>query len=397
MSKCGFPPTAPAYTSLPGAFRRQVSCSSQVLSLLCLLLLTSFITSGVAFAQAEEPWNRLYVTNFSSEDVHVIDLNRDQTIAKIKVGSGPSAMALAPNLEKLYVANFWSGTISVISTAQNAVIAEIVIPCDCAKSDPFGLAITPDGTKLYVNNLSDGLVRVIDTATNTVIGKIPGVYDWALRYIAVSPDGQYVWAVGTGEGVLFVIRTEDNQLIARVTGLASARHLSFTPDGSRVYVTGEKFSRLYAIDAKKFELLKVIHFPKGVGTVTVDVDKTGKFAMVSNFQGKPSIVCTDPASPKYHTVLAEITPNSGYLYCIVVAPDGRFAYLTNQSDRGKSPNSLNVIDLREDSPTRNTIIKSLPLGKEPWGIMPVRQLPSVVQAAPPETITEPAEVKPPQP
>ncbi len=395
MSKCGFPPTAPAFTSLPGIPCGKVSCTSQVLSLLCLL----FFTSAVAFAQtAEEPWNRLYVTNFSSEDVHVIDLNRDLTIAKIKVGSGPSAMALSPNLDKVYVANLWTGTVSIISTALNEVIGEIAIPCDCPKSGPFGLALTPDGAKLYVNNLNDGSVRIVDTATNKVTGKVAGVYDWALRYIAVSPDGEYVWAVGTGEGSLFVIRTSDDRLVTRINGLTSARHLSFTPDGTRVYVTGEKFNRLYAIDAKKFDLLKVIHFPKGAGTVTVDVDKTGKFALVSNFQGKPSIVCTDPASPKYHTVLAEITPNSGYQYCIAVAPDGRFAYLTNQSDRGKSPNSLNIIDLREDSPTRNTIIKSLPLGKEPWGVMPVRQSPAVVQqAALTETSTEPAEVKPPQP
>jgi YVTN family beta-propeller protein len=388
MSKCGYPPTAPAYTLLPITTRCKVSCSSQVLSFFFLL----FFTSAATFAQtAEEPWNRLYATNFSSEDVHVIDLNRDQTIAKIKVGSGPSAMALTPNLDKIYVANLWSGTVSIISTALNEVIGEIAIPCDCPKSGPFGLALTPDGAKLYVNNLNDGSVRIVDTATNKVVGKVTGVYDWALRYIAVSPDGEYVWAVGTGEGTLFVIRTIDDQLVARVTGLPSARHLSFTPDGARVYVTGEKFNRLYAVDAKKFALLKVIHFPKGAGTVTVDVDKTGKFALVSNFQGKPSIVCTDPASPKYHTVLAEIAPNSGYLYCIAVAPDGRFAYLTNQSDRGKSPNSVNIIDLREGSPTQNTIIKSLPLGKEPWGVMPVRQLPAVMQAQ-----TETADEKPPQ-
>ena len=392
MSKCGLPPTAPAYTSLPRNTRCKVSCTSQVLSLLCLL----FLTSVAAFAQtAEELWNRLYVTNFSSADVHVIDLSRDLTIAKINVGSGPSAMALSPNLDKVYVANLWSGTVSIISTAQNEVIGEIAIPCDCPKSGPFGLALTPDGAKLYVNNLNDGTVRIVDTATNKVTGKVAGVYDWALRYIAVSPNGEYVWAVGTGEGSLFVIRTSDDQLVTRINGVASARHLAFTPDSARVYVTGEKYNRLYAFDAKKFELLKVFHFPKGAGTVTVDVDRTGKFALVSNFQGKPSIVCTDPASPKYHTVLAEITPNSGYQYCIAVAPDSRFAYLTNQSDRGKSPNSLNIIDLREDSPTRNTIIKSLPLGKEPWGVMPVRQLP-VVQVAPTEASTEPADVKPPQ-
>ncbi len=384
MSKCGYPPTAPAYTSLPGTRRCQVSCTSQVLSLFFTLLFSSL----AAFAQtAEEPWNRLYITNFSSADVHVLDLNRDQTIAKIKVGSGPSAMAVSPNLEKIYVANLWSGTISIVSTAQNEVIGEIAIPCDCPKSGPFGLALTPDGAKLYVNNLNDGSVRIVDTATNRVTGKVAGVYDWALRYIAVSPNGEYVWAVGTGEGSLFVIRTADDQLVTRINGLPSARHLAFTPDGSRVYVTGEKFHRLYAIDAKTFSLMKVFHFPKGSGTITVDICQNGKFAMVSNFHGKPTLIDVDPQSPTYHRILSEITQFSNYQYCIAIAPDGRFAYLTNQSDRGKSPNSLNVIDLRPESATRFTIIKALPLGTEPWGIAVVKQTPPV--AAQPAPTKEP--------
>ena len=258
-----------------------------------------------------------------------------------------------------------------------------MIPCDCAKSDPFGLALTQDGLKLYVSNLSDGTIRVVDTTTNTVTGKITGAYDWALRYLAISPDGEYLWAVGTGEGRLTVIRTSDDQVVARIEGLAAARHLAFTPDGSRLYVTSDKYIRLYVLDSKAFKLLKVIRFPPGWGTITVDVCKDGKFAMVSNFQGRPAIIDTDPSSPTYHQVVAQVLPTSGYLYCIVISPDGAFAYLTNQSDRGKSPNSLNVIDLRKGSPTRNTIIKSLPLGKEPWGIAILKQ------PLPNSTISEP--------
>jgi YVTN family beta-propeller protein len=379
---------------LPIVSRCKVSCISQV-----VFLLIGFLCAvSPTFAQTEELWNRLYITNFASADVHVLDLTRDQTIAKIKVGSGPSAMAVSPNLEKVYVANLWSGTVSVISTAQNEVIGEIPIPCDCAKSGPFGLALTPDGGKLYVNNLNDGTVRVVDTTTNTVTSKIVGVHDWALRYIATSPDGEYVWAVGTGEGVVFVIRTSDDTLVTRINGVAAARHLAFSPDNTRVYVTSDKYHRLYALDAKKFELLKVIHFPRGSITTTVDICRNGKFAMVSNFQGKPSIIDIDPESPTYHQVTAEIPPNSGYQYCIFISPDGRFAYLTNQSDRGKSPNSLNVIDLRVGSATRNTIIKSLPLGTEPWGIAPVRQLPPASQTVATEVLnTALKEPQPPNP
>ena len=122
MLLCGLPQTTPEYTSLHGFLCSKISCIPQVIFLFLLLFCAALKSS----AQAEDPWNRLYITNFSSEDVHVIDLNTDQTIAKIRTGSGPTAMAVSPGLDKVYVANFWSGTISVISAASNSVMADIL-------------------------------------------------------------------------------------------------------------------------------------------------------------------------------------------------------------------------------------------------------------------------------
>lgn len=327
----------------------------------------------VAKAQTEEPWNRLYVTNFLSNDVSVVDLTRGAVLATIPVGKNPTGMAVSPNQEEVYVANMWSGTVSVISTAQNEVTHTIAIPTMNNPAVPFGLAMMPDGSKVYVTNLNDGTVRVIDTQTKTVVDTITAAYDWAMRYIAISPNGEYAWAVGTGDGKISVIRTADNTVVTKIMNLPSARHLAFTPDGKRAYVTGEKFSRVYVIDTTDYARLAVIQFPAGSGTITVDIGAAGKFAMVSNFFGKPTLIDIDPDSSRYHQIIGEVPPKSSYEYCIVIAPDGKFAYLSNQADRGATPNSINIIDLDAASPTRNTIINSIRVGQQPWGIAIVKQ------------------------
>ncbi len=342
---------------------------------LSLLILVSLTAGHTVFAQ--DLWNRLYVTNFGSHNVSVVDLNTSRVTAEIPVGFGPTGMAVTPNLEHIYVANFYGGSVSVISTASNSVEKTIPIPSGYGNSAPFGMAITPDGSQVFVTNLSDGTIRIISTQTNTVTTTVTAAYDWALRYIVISPDGQYVYAIGTGDGKITVLRVSDFSVVTTIRNLPSARHAVFTPDGSRLYVTGEKVNRLYVIDTTVNQLLYTFQFPNGSGTLTVDTESTGKFVLVSNYQGRVTKIDTDPRSLTYHQVTAEIPPNSGYQYCVAIAPDGRFAYLSNQSDRGRSPNSINIIDLNLDSSSYHTIIASIRVGLQPWGVAVLRQRPPI--------------------
>ncbi|MGH9837957.1 MAG: beta-propeller fold lactonase family protein [Blastocatellia bacterium] len=340
----------------------------------CSCLLAAILIIGTTSqAQDIKPWNRLYVTNELSNTVSVVDLDQSRVMATIPVGVGPTGMAITPDQEYIYVANIRSGSLSVVSTASNSVEATIPLPSWYGTASPFGIAMSPDGQQLFVSNLSDGTVRVISTKTNTVVGTITESYDWAMRYIAISPSGEYLYVAGGGDGKLTVIRLADYKAVAKVTGLWGCRHLVVSPDGSRVYVTSENTSRVYVIDAARAELIKTIQFPPGVGTTTVDISPTGKLAIVSNAFGNVSLIDTDPASQTYHEIIGQVPPSSFYQYCVVLGAEGKFAYLSNQSDRGLSPNSINVIDIAQDSKTRNTIINSIPVGQKPWGVMPVRQ------------------------
>src|SRR5262249_29582243 len=82
-------------------------------------------------------------------------------------GSGPDAVAVSPNGTRIYVTNFNSNTVSVINPATNTVIATIPVG-----SGPEGVVFSPDGTRAYVANSVNNSLSVIDTTTNSVINTV---------------------------------------------------------------------------------------------------------------------------------------------------------------------------------------------------------------------------------
>ena len=77
------------------------------------------------------------------------------------VGSDPTGIAVTPDGTKVYVTNWGSTNVSVINTATNTVTATVDVG-----TTPIGVAVSPDGTKVYVTNPSSNNVSVINTTTN---------------------------------------------------------------------------------------------------------------------------------------------------------------------------------------------------------------------------------------
>jgi YVTN family beta-propeller protein len=130
----------------------------------------------------------------------------------IPVGWNPQALTVSPNGVHVYVSNFNSHDISVIETVSGTVSATIPVGFF-----PFGMAMTPDGTRLYVADsdpqANNGSVAVIDTAINSVITRVTLPMFHTSRRIAVTPDGTrgYI-AINTPQEVL-VFDTSSNLLV----------------------------------------------------------------------------------------------------------------------------------------------------------------------------------------
>ena len=126
------------------------------------------------------------VNRISDEQIAVLAWYEDPgAAATIAVGTSPSGVAYDGT--NIYVTNFNSASVSVINPTTNTVTTTIAVG-----TRPFGVAY--DGTNIYVTNNGSNSVSVINPATNTVTTTI-GV--GSLPY-GVAYDGTNIWVANTG-------------------------------------------------------------------------------------------------------------------------------------------------------------------------------------------------------
>lgn len=148
--------------------------------------------------------------------VLVFDLFSGTPRTKIDVGNNPIAMEASPTKNEIYVANYNSGTISVINTESLSVTNTIK-----AGVQPTCMAISPDGGKLYVTLSGSDSVGVIDVnqgiMTNAIpVGKNP-------MGIAMSSDGRKIFVANNKSGTLSVIDTRADMVIQTTTALPQSQ------------------------------------------------------------------------------------------------------------------------------------------------------------------------------
>ena len=113
-----------------------------------------------------------------------------------RAGPWPFGAVASPDGAFVYVANFGSNAVSVIDTLSYQVVATVFVD-----SGPFGLALSPDGATLYVST-NQNMVSVVDTATRTKTGSIPaGNHPQGL---SVTPDGAVLYVANQLDGTVTV-------------------------------------------------------------------------------------------------------------------------------------------------------------------------------------------------
>ncbi|HZN78976.1 MAG TPA: beta-propeller fold lactonase family protein, partial [Mycobacterium sp.] len=202
-----------------------------------LAINTSTITTATGEIAAGA---RLYVANYASNTVSVIDISNPvapkvidtnpattTTVDAITVGSNPRGIAFAETVNgpRVYVVNRTGGTVSVIDAVTNKVVdANPATPTtvDAIKvgTTPQLIVVSPDGTRAYVTNYGSNSVSIIDTATNKVVDANPATPS-TVDAIAVpstpvgvglSKDGSLLY-VANGTDRISVIDTKTRAVI----------------------------------------------------------------------------------------------------------------------------------------------------------------------------------------
>lgn len=218
---------------------------------------------GVAVA----PDGTVYVANYGSNSVSVLDPEREYAAIHVSVGAGPEGVAVGAD-GTAYVTNSQEIGLAVIRPA-GALRPRIVTRLPLDGLEPRGIAASSDGRSLYVA-ANDGVstLYALEIPGARLLRKLPLGDEDAVTSppgVAASPDGRHVYVADLAGGAVSVVDVETLSEVARVP-MASPFGLAVRPDSRRIYVTESAGQTVSILDAETREI---------VGTVEVGESPAG--------------------------------------------------------------------------------------------------------------------------
>jgi YVTN family beta-propeller protein len=201
--------------------------------------------------------------------------------------------------------------------------------------------------KAYVGNFKDNTVSVIDTATRTVVATVPVVA--GPHGMGVTPDGRRVFVSGDSASGVSVIDTANDRVIQTIEVGRSPHGVAMTPDGKTLLVGVYGDNRVAFVDVASNAVVATVPVPN---PHAIAIRPDGKTAYVASQEpGKFALVVVDIAS---RSVLRSVAlekaprdPEFGY--------DGKALYFTLAG--------VNAIELLD--PTTDKVVADVPTGVSP--------------------------------
>jgi len=333
---------------------------------------------------------KLYVVCEDDDSLLVVDLSTQRVVGKVKVGQKPKDVAVSPDGKTLYVSNEWSDTVSVLDSATLQV--QRTLPTGWG---PVGLTTDRVGKVLYVANSIGNDVSAIDLATGTELKRLAALR--SPHYVQLSRDGRRIYvsnilpyltsADEAPVSELTVIDTQKQVVAERILipGVLELRHIAEAPASQGGYLLvpfmrPKNLNPLIQVSNGWIVThgMAVIRPPRtnqgnsGHSEVTQvlldDLDDyfagpngaaftaDGRYALITHSEAATlSIIDTARLQQRLRTVSAADLPNrldtaraivirrlptQSNPLDVLVAPDGRSAYVVNRLD-----DSLTVVDI----------------------------------------------------
>src|SRR6266850_5802202 len=136
---------------------------------------------------ADSTGRRLFVNNFQSSRISVVDVARRAIVDSFTVQNGPSTMLLASGGRRLYVSCFYTHRLLVVNLVSHSV--EHSIPVG---GNPTSLLLRVDGRRLDVLCGGESEIDSIDLRSNTVVERWP-LPSGAYAFLPVDGDRSGRW------------------------------------------------------------------------------------------------------------------------------------------------------------------------------------------------------------
>jgi YVTN family beta-propeller protein len=299
-----------------------------------------------------------YVANTGDDSISVIDLATGAAIGSpISVGSGPSALAVSPDQQRVFVANSDANTVSVIDTQTRTVVATTALGQTSVRA--VGVTVGLDGRRAFVTHARGNTVYTVNTASNArddlfpMSGQPSGLV-WTMKsgpYLYVStPRDRGVTSVNLFE-------TRRSRLLIR-TG-SQPFGIAISPDGGFVYVADVDESKVSVISTVTDTVADT--FSVGRNTDSLAITPDGERLIVASLQS-PEAHVLNPVNgaviAMVPTGMSSVTNQPG-LNRVAVSPDGLRAVVANEDD-----DTVSIIDLKT-----NAARAVVPVGNRPTGVV----------------------------
>lgn len=234
--------------------------------------------------------NRIYVDILFDSSITVIDGESNQIIDVIKVddkpfnddGSpiplpaifpppfGPEGIGINPTTNQIYVANFFSDTLNVIDGSTNQIVETVIVG---------------DGMETVAVNAMTNIVYVIGNSVKVIDGKTNKISDTIKvtgRAARINPVTNRIYVSGVN---VIVIDGETNQVIDTIMLENGAGAIGINPTLNRIYVSSvdNDFNNLlHVIDGDTNQVVNTITLKDSPNSFVIKVNPISNLIYIAN-------------------------------------------------------------------------------------------------------------------
>jgi YVTN family beta-propeller protein len=291
----------------------------------------------------------VYVPNFGSGTVSVIDPSTMKVIRTQKVGIGPQHVVPSWDLRTLWVNNNSGDSLTPIDPLTGRFGKPVTV------EDPYNLYFTPDGRFAIVMAESKRQIVFRDPHTMTVEHVLPVDCD-GVNHADFSADGRYFIVTCEFSGDLLKVDTVRQSVIARMHlpgDHPMPQDIKISPDGRTWYVADMQTSGVWVLDGDKFGTPSFV--PTGAGAHGLYPSRDSRYLYVAN-RGEGTISLLSFATRKVvrkWRIPGRASPDMGG-----VSADGKVLWLS-----GRYHHEVYAIDTRT-----GRLLARIKVGTEPHGL-----------------------------
>ena len=201
------------------------------------------------------------------------------TLVGSMLAAGASAGALATPERYVFVPNRSSADVAVIDTATDTVVTRLPVG-----NVPHQVAVSEVTGKLIASNTADDTISVIDLAS---LATTTLRLDHEPEHMELDPSERLLAVGNIGAGTVSLVGLDPLEEIARVDGLFAPHNLTFSPDGSRLYVANLAADHVSVIDVASAKVVDEIRVAEPSTVASADRQADAEFQGIINVTRTP--------------------------------------------------------------------------------------------------------------